>query len=307
MPEKITNEAPNGAVDQLGLEKVLAEYLRAVDAGNTPNEADVLRNYPELAPELKSFFENRRQIERVARPLRAPSDAARPGTRHKRIQYLGDYELLAEIGCGGMGVIFKARQTSLQRIVAVKMVLDDLLPTVEDRQRFRIEAEAAAGLEHPNILPIYEVGEHEGRQYFSMKFVEGGSLSQQLANGPLPVRVATSVMIAVAQAIRFAHARGILHRDLKPANILMDAGGTPFVTDFGLAKRVENDERADAYRRGARHAQLHGPRASGRPGAQCDDGDRHLWPRYDSLRLHNRSRAISKGECRRNVERRAGA
>ena len=241
MPEKTTNDAAGEAADQVELENILAGYLRAVETGNLPNEADLLQRHPELAPDLKSFFENRRQMEQIAGPLRAAGDAARPGTRHKRIQYLGDYELLDEIGCGGMGVIFKARQTSLQRMVAVKMVLDDRLPTAEDRQRFRIEAEAAASLEHPNILPIYEVGEYEGQPYFSMKLVEGASLSQRLASGSLPVREAASVMITVAHAVQFAHEHGILHRDLKPANILIDAGGSPFVTDFGLAKRVENE------------------------------------------------------------------
>ena len=209
MPEKITNLAPNGYDGSTWARKSPGRDRPGRPRRKYAQRAEVLRNYPELAPELKSFFENRRQFELVARPLRAPSETARPGTRYKRIQYLGDYELLDEIGCGGMGVIFKAKQTSLQRIDrengAGRSASDGgRSPTVPHRGGSRGRPRTS------EILPIYEVGEHEGRQYFSMKFVEGGSLSQQLANGPIPVRVATSVMIAVAQAIRFAQRGKIL-------------------------------------------------------------------------------------------------
>jgi predicted Ser/Thr protein kinase len=166
-----------------------------------------------------------------------PPEAAAPA----RVRYFGDYELLRELARGGMGVVFQARQVSLNRPVALKMILAGQLADEAAVRRFYIEAEAAANLDHPGIVPIYEVGQHEGQHYFSMGFVEGQSLAQKLANGPLPPREAAALMVKVCAAIEYAHQRGVIHRDLKPANILLDRGGNPRVTDFGLARKLECD------------------------------------------------------------------
>lgn len=153
----------------------------------------------------------------------------------------GDYELLSEIARGGMGVVYRARQTGLNRIVALKMILAGRLANAEDVQRFRTEAEAAARLSHPNIVNIYDIGEINGQHFFSMELIEGASLSQRLTQGPMAGRAAARCVLKIARAVQYAHAQGILHRDLKPSNILMDASDEPHITDFGLAKRLGGD------------------------------------------------------------------
>ncbi len=249
------------------LERVIAEYLQQLEAGHAPSQDDLLQAHPDLAASLKAFFaDHRRMRDLAARPGLAQDDATLPPsslpadsgnadddatispTRRAdapavgtRVRYFGDYELLEEIARGGMGVVYKARQTKLNRIVALKMILSGQLAGEEDIRRFHAEAEAAAQLDHPGIVPIFEVGEHEGQHYFSMAFVDGGSLADKIKDGPLPPREAAEYVKKVAEAVAYAHSKGVIHRDLKPGNILLDLNGEPKVTDFGLAKRVEGD------------------------------------------------------------------
>src|SRR5580700_5551498 len=219
---------------------IIAECLRAIDAGNAPDRSALLAKHPEFVDELRAFFADLDGVEQAAAPLREivqppssadvatlpppPSNPADMSTLAPQlasatgplgvVRYFGDYELLEEIARGGMGVVYKARQVSLNRIVAVKMILAGQLASAADVRRFKTEAEAAANLDHPNILPIYEVGEHEGQHYFSMKLIDGGSLSDAIRAGRLGAREAVELLVKVARAVHYAHQRGILHRDL---------------------------------------------------------------------------------------------
>jgi WD40 repeat protein len=151
------------------------------------------------------------------------------------------YDILGVLGRGGMGVVYRARQVGLDRVVALKMILSGAHAGEQELARFRAEAEAAARLRHPNIVQIHEIGEHGGHPYFSLEFVEGGGLDRKLAGTPLPPREAAGLVETLARAIHAAHEKGVIHRDLKPANVLLDADGTPKITDFGLAKRTDTD------------------------------------------------------------------
>jgi serine/threonine-protein kinase len=237
-------------------QEVVASYLEAVEAGRAESPEALLQRHPDLAEQITAFLGHQAQMARLAAPLRAlqpgratPGPGQRPtpgGTEFApllRPGPFGEYELLEEIGRGGMGVVWKARQRRPDRLVALKMVRAADLPSAADVQRFRNEAEIIAALDHPNIVPIYEVGEHDGQLFFSMKLMEGGSLAtpRRSLGSPTIVRDVAQLVATVARAVHHAHQRGILHRDLKPANILLDAAGQPHVSDFGLAKRVEAD------------------------------------------------------------------
>jgi eukaryotic-like serine/threonine-protein kinase len=254
---------------------ILDAYLQAVESGTAPDRREWLAQHPEFAAELSQFLDEQESLMKLTEPLHAVAARAGlatalgsdcPEAKRNEIEEhapephspaalngvvdrtvspathrFGDYELLDEIAHGGMGTVFKARQRSLNRIVAIKVVRGGALATDDDRKRFRQEAEAVAALDHPNIVPIYEVGEYDGLSYFSMKLASGGSVAERLSHYTADLRSAAKLVATVARAIQYAHERGILHRDLKPSNIVIDEHGQPQVSDFGLAKRMEGD------------------------------------------------------------------
>src|SRR5262245_42674464 len=171
----------------------------------------------------------------AASPVKIPDHAG------ELLGELGDYELLEVVGRGGQGVVYRARQKSLDRAVALKVIGLGHWATEAHLKRFRREAEAAARLDHPGMVPIYEVGERDGSCYFSMQFIEGGQLDEVVKREPMPIRLGTELIAKVARTVHYAHEHGILHRDVKPENILLDQRGEPHLTDFGLARLLETE------------------------------------------------------------------
>ncbi len=227
------------------LAKLLNELAEAQRAGDGPDLEKASREHTEFAAELRELWGAVMVADAVGShatlPATTPSGRPAPTAVLELPRQFGDYELLEELGRGGMGVVYRARQNSLDRMVAVKMILRGATALADDLARFRAEAEAAARLDHPNIVPVYEVGETDGQPYFSMKYVSGTTLARRLADGPMPPREAAAMLLPVAKAIDFAHRQKLLHRDLKPSNILIDENGQPHITDFGLAKRITED------------------------------------------------------------------
>ncbi len=231
-------------------------------AGTVPDPRAVVEGHPEFARELTQALSLEEQLSRPNAPNRelertraVASDGVDPDDgspadppRFRGRESIGDYVLLAEIARGGVGIVYRARQRSLNRTVAVKVLRDGPYAAPADAQRFRNEAETVAHLDHPNIVPVYEVGEDEGCSFFSMKLVEGGSLADRARDAAVDPRRAARLVASVARAIHHAHERGILHRDLKPSNVLIDDRGEPLVADFGLARRL--DEIGDLTRTG---------------------------------------------------------
>ncbi len=223
----------------------LAIVLDALSKQKAVDWGAVAREYPDLLDEIKQLLAVGQMIDFVKSTptvTLAQSAATVPTSVQQLPSAFGGYDLLEEIGRGGMGVVYKAWDEALQRHVALKMILRGIHATAADQGRFRSEAQSAGGLAHPNIVPIYQVGEHDGQAYFSMKYVAGRTLAALMADKPLHPRDAARYMIAIARAVQHAHENGILHRDLKPSNILIDEHDQPLVTDFGLAKRVEGGD-----------------------------------------------------------------
>jgi predicted Ser/Thr protein kinase len=222
----------------------LAEILaRLSEPGeHRPTLEQLTAEHPHLANELRALWGTALLVDAVATHSLSQSDPG-PSLRSDSPPppTLGDFELVEELGRGGMGVVYRARQKSLGREVAVKLILQGAQASELDKARFRAEVAAAARLEHPNIVPIYEVNEVDGWHFFGMQLIEGETLAQRVTKGPMPEKEAVQLVLKIARAIEYAHGRGVIHRDLKPANILVDRAGTPHVTDFGLAKHITAD------------------------------------------------------------------
>lgn len=249
------------------LEAVLADFLDARSRGIPFDRQAALDAHPELADALEAFFEEHDRLDHAAA---AWSDVPRlppgmeewecprqgqgngtdahscetvawsPDTRPPGLpRQFGDYELLEEVGVGGMGLVYRARQITLNRTVALKMIRPGQRTSERLPERFRTEAEAAARLQHPSIVQVFDVGEVDGQAYYSMQLVEGRTLAELLSDGPLSPRKAAEHLLVIAEAVAYAHRQGIVHRDLKPSNVLLDSLGRPRITDFGLAKLLD--------------------------------------------------------------------
>jgi serine/threonine protein kinase len=258
------------------LECAIAEYLDDLAHGRPCDAERLVAAHPELADELRQFLVDHHRIQQLANssqairqngaglddaPTRACSGISTPGSedlisfsqsdlsglssdpsKASMLGRFGDYELLNEIAHGGMGVVYRARQVSLNRVVAVKMILRGALASNEDIERFTLEAKAVAKLAHPQIIVIHDVGRCDDQYFYSMEFVEGWSLAEVIRGGPVPPRKSAEFAEQIARAIHFAHQNGVVHRDVKPSNILVDESGRARVTDFGLAKHVDRGD-----------------------------------------------------------------
>ena len=251
----------NDTIDGNGLDDAFAKYLRLVDHGEPPDINQFLQTYPTISSELKDLISTASTIRLMAAGEETNqaehnkpeghdldtlsldehdllSDSASSG------ELLGEYELIEELGRGGMGVVYKARQKGMNRLVALKMIIGGRYSSDDSIRRFYQEAKAAGKLAHPNIVRAYAAGDHDGRHFFAMELIEGHSLSQILRSREerLAPKTIARYLKSISEAVHYAHECGILHRDLKPSNVIIDDKDAPKIADFGLAKHLDLDE-----------------------------------------------------------------
>ena len=249
-----------GSSEEEDLERIIAQYVQAVERGHTPNRQQFIEQHAQYADELAVFFQVHDEFNQASESsLQAPPQdvtqferspegaaAATPSaTNYSSVsnppKELGQYEILREIDRGGMGVVYQAKHKELGRIVALKVIRSGELASEEEVQRFRSEAEAAATLDHPGIVPIYEVGTLNGLVYYTMAYIEGQSLAQMGSSGPMDPMQAVTIVHKLCEAVAYAHRKGVFHRDLKPANVIVRENGQPIIIDFGLAKIAHHE------------------------------------------------------------------
>ena len=250
-------------LDDPEFQSLLVGCLESLQRGETIDRDALARDFPKYANEIGQFLSDRQLLEQVASKFDGVEPSRIALSAYEKtlgkdsssdefiigdtIRYIGEYEILEEVARGGMGIVFRARQQKLGRLVALKMILAGRLADTADVERFHRESRAAGQLKHVNIVAVHDVGEHEGRHYFTMDFVEGQSLAEVIRDETLAPRKAAKIAQITAKAVQYAHEQGIVHRDLKPANVLLDADDQPHVTDFGLARMLESvDEESRA-------------------------------------------------------------
>ena len=238
--DSLTDEQRDGLLASL-----LSEMTDRQATGQEVDIHEYCRTHPQVADELRKLFAAVMVTDVAGKnqgsSSRSWKDAGSDADNLIECPcQFGEFELLEEIGRGGMGVVFKARHMPLDRVVALKMILGGELASPDDRQRFMAEANSAAKLQHDSIVSVHEVGQHEGKLFFSMEYVSGRTLLQELKSGPCTPRRATKILLQIARAMAYAHEQGVLHRDLKPSNILIAENGDAKITDFGLAKNISN-------------------------------------------------------------------
>jgi serine/threonine-protein kinase len=226
------------------ISELLLHWEELREQGQDVSARELCGTCPELVPEVE------RRIQALQAMYRIPNgtgpqqtlalSASDPLPAEQARPQLEQYEILEPLGSGGMGKVYKARQVALKRLVALKMILAGSLATPQELERFRVEAEAVASLQHPNIVQIYDIGVADGCPYLALEYVEGGSLDKHLRDKPFSAQQAAGLIRALAEAIHYAHQHHIVHRDLKPGNVLLTADGTPKIADFGLAKRLDD-------------------------------------------------------------------